>query len=186
MANKTSKPRAKTVAAKTAPVREEPKVTPAPVETKPAEESYEFEPTDYVTVKSGFHGLLVYVSSRTGEQFQWDDFGAEQEMELRELRNAKSSQKDFFINNWFMFDDPRVVEYLGVEQYYKHSLGSDNFDDLFTKSPDEIRRIIGELSDGQRESVEYRAREMITSGDIDSLKVISALEDSLGVEFLER
>ena len=58
----------------------------------------------YVIVRNGFHGRLVYKSSRTGEKFVWDGFGTEQEMELKELRNAKNTSKGFFKNNWFMFD----------------------------------------------------------------------------------
>ena len=34
----------------------------------------------FITVKNGFQGRLVYVSTRTGERFVWDGFGAEQEI----------------------------------------------------------------------------------------------------------
>ena len=49
----------------------------------------EIDPSQYVTVKNGFQGRLVYRSSRTGETFIWDGFGSEQEMELRELKNVR-------------------------------------------------------------------------------------------------
>ena len=55
-----------------------------------------------ITVYNGFQGKLIYKSSKTQELFIWDTFGDEQEIELKELRNAKSSTKNFFINNWFM------------------------------------------------------------------------------------
>ena len=54
----------------------------------------------YITVKNGFHGRLIYISNRTKERFVWEEFGDEQEMQLRELRDAKNSKKDFFINNF--------------------------------------------------------------------------------------
>ena len=44
------------------------------------------DPHQFITVKNGVHGTLVYRSVRTGELFTWDRFGAEQEMELQELR----------------------------------------------------------------------------------------------------
>lgn len=146
----------------------------------------EVDPTEYVVVRNGFQGKLVYKSSRTGESFEWDDFGAEQEIELRDLKNAKNSHKKYFINNWFMFDEDWIVDYLGVRQYYKNSLKVDHFDDLFKKTPSEIRKIVSKLSAGQKKSVAYRARVLIASHEIDSLNAIKALEESLGIELIER
>lgn len=146
----------------------------------------EIDPTQYVVVRNGFQGRLVYKSQRTGEHFVWDEFGSEQEMELRELRNAKNSYKKFFINNWFMFDEAWIIDYLGVGNYYKNAIPIDRFDEIFDKSPDEIIDVVGKLSDGQKRSVAYRAKELIASGSIDSNKAIVALEKSLGIELVER
>ncbi len=144
------------------------------------------DPSQYVVVRNGFQGTLTYKSPRTGERFVWDEFGAEQEMELRELRNAKNSSKKLFINNWFMFDEDWIVEYLGVKQYYKNAIAIDHFDDIFTKKPAELRKTIEGLSAGQKKSVAYRAKELIAEKKIDSLSAISALEESLGIELIEK
>lgn len=85
-----------------------------------------------------------------------------------------------------MFDDPQVIEWLGVSQYYKHALTVDGFDELFDKTPAEIKKIVSNLSNGQKSSVAFRARSKIKEGEIDSIKVINALEDALGVELIER
>lgn len=146
----------------------------------------DIDPDQIVTVRNGFQGRLAYQSRRTGELWVWDSFGAEQDMELSELKNARNSNKKFFINNWFMFDEDWVVDYLGMRQYYKHSLNIQNFDKLFEKSADEIADIISELSAGQRKSVAYRARQLIAEEKIDSNKVIATLERCLGVELIER
>lgn len=142
----------------------------------------------YVPVKNGFQGLLIYISKRTGEEFQWERFGDEQEMELQELKNAKSSAKGFFQNNWFLFDDEYqwVIDWLGVRNYYRNALREDEFDEVFVKTPDEIREIVGKLSDGQKASLGYRARQLIADGEIDSNKAIAALEESLGTQLVER
>lgn len=145
-----------------------------------------FDPNQIVTVRNGFQGKLVYKSPKTGERFVWDGFGAEQDMDVAELRSARSSAKKFFVNNWFMFDDPEVIDYLGMTQYYKFALSINDFDSLFEKSPEEIAQTIAKLSDGQRKSVAYRAKQMISEGAIDSNRVIRALEDALGVELVER
>lgn len=144
------------------------------------------DPTQYVVVRNGFHGRLVYKSKKSGELFVWDGFGSEQEMELRELKNAKNSSKKFFINNWFMFDEDWIVDYLGVRQFYKNAVSIEEFDNIFEKDADEIKEIISGLSAGQKKSAAYRARQLILEEKIDSHKAISALEKSLGIELIER
>lgn len=144
------------------------------------------DPNMIVTVRNGFQGTLVYVSRKTHEEFVWDSFGDEQDMDLQELKNARNTEKGFFENNWFLIDNLEVIEYLGVTRYYKDALTYDEFDELFNKSAEEIKEAISKLSKGQKESVAYRARQLIESKDIDSLKVIDALEESLGVELIER
>lgn len=163
------------------------------VEMAPAAEPAKIVPKEidmhqYITVRNGFHGMLIYKSSRTGEMFNWPEFGSEQEMELQELRNAKNTSKAFFINNWFMFDDEFkwVIDYLGMGQYYRYAVDVEGFDDIFTKTPTEIKKIVSEMSDGQKKSLVYRASDMITSGEIDSRKVIAALEDVLGIDLIEK
>lgn len=140
----------------------------------------------YVIVRNGFHGRLVYKSSRTGEKFVWDGFGSEQEMELKELRNAKNTNKGFFRNNWFMFDESWVVDFLGVRQFYKNAVRIEDFDSIFSKTPAELKKLIGSMNAGQKKSVAYRASEMIANGDIDSRKTIAALEEALSVELIEK
>ena len=145
-----------------------------------------FDPDQIITVRNGFQGRLVYKSKKTGEKYVWDDFGDEQDMEFSELKGARSSNKGYFINNWFMFDDPEVIDQLGMTQYYRFALAIDDFDALFEKTPSEISDVISKLSDGQKKSVAYRAKQLISTGEIDSNKVINTLEKHLGVELIER
>ena len=157
----------------------------APAENKPVV-AKDIDVHQYVTVRNGFQGKLVYVSPKTGEHFVWDGFGTEQEMELLELRNAKNSAKKFFQNNWFMFDEDWIVDYLGLKHFYKHAVKIEDFDKIFEMSPAEIKNTVTALSDGQKKSVAYRAKRLIAEGEIDSNKAINALEEALGVELIER
>lgn len=163
------------------------KKTPATAEPEPKKTLIpkDIDDSQYVTVVNGFHGILVYKSRKTGEEFVWEKYGDEQEMELRELKNAKSSSKAFFENNWFMFNEKWIVDYLGVGRLYKNAIGIDTYDSIFEKSPEEIQEIVGEMKRGQKSSLAYRAKELITEGKIDSLRVITALEESLGIELIE-
>lgn len=167
-------------ARKTAEAKEVPAKQPeVPIVAK------EIDPEQYVTVRNGFQGRLIYKSPKTGERYVWSEFGDGQEMQLRELRQAKSSAKKFFENNWFMFDDEWIPEYLGVQRFYKNAVSIDRFDDLFGKPADEVEKIVSAMSGGQKRSVAYRARTLINEGAIDSRKVIATLEKSLGTKLIE-
>ena len=184
MATTTQKPKAAKPQANT-----EEKIPAAPVEKTEAAEkkpvAKEIDQNQLVTVRNGFRGNLIYISARTGEKFEWQEYGDEQEIELRELKSVKASAKKFFEENWFLLDD-WVIRYLGVEKYYKHALSPDTFDEIFQKSPEEIKADVAEMSHGQRDSVAYRAKELIADGRMDSLKVIAALEEALGIELIEK
>ena len=187
MSNETvSKPRTRrspaegTSTAAERPAAEVSETTKKPVVPK------EIDPNQIITVRNGFQGRLVYKSKRTGERWSWESFGAEQDMELSELKNARNSNKKYFINNWFMFDEDWVIDYLGMRQYYKNSFNIQDFDQLFKKPVGEIEDIISKLSEGQRKSVAYRAKQLIAEEEIDSNRVINTLEKCLGVELVER
>lgn len=190
MANTTNTRARKSTTQRTGTVKAkpEPTVKAEPEASKTRIIPKEVDPNQYVIVRNGFQGKLVYISPRTGERFSWDSFGDEQEMELRELRNVKSSCKKLFENNWFMFDDEDswVVDYLGIRQYYKNSLNIDNFDSVFSLTPEEIKKTITPLSKGLKKSIAYRARQLLSEGEIDSRKSIAALEESLDIELIEK
>lgn len=145
------------------------------------------DPNELIPVRNGFHGTLVYIDSRTNEKFEWSQFGDIQEIELRQLRNAKNTNRFFFENNYFLFDDDYswVIDYLRVNKYYEHAISVEGYDELFTKTPKEIIAVIDEMSKGQKQSLLLCAQEKIQSGEIDSIKIVRALEEGLGVTLIE-
>ena len=191
-ANKTTKKTAKPIAKQAVKEKEVIKGTKETIsvitEAAPKAKSADIVLPNFVTVKNGFHGTLVYVSKKTGETFVWDEFGAEQDMELQELKNAKNSNRIFFENNWFMFDeaDSWVVDYLGVSRYYKFALSPDELDDIFEMSAEELEDVLNDMSEGQKRSMAYKASQLIAAQKIDSLHKINVLEKCLGVTLIDR
>lgn len=182
---RTTKPRT-TTRKKSAPAskqEEENVLVKNEVVTKEEPAKPELTTEDYVVVRNGYQGRLVYISQRTNEEFVWDAFGDEQEMQLRELKNAKSSNKGFFEKNWFMFDDPEVIQFLGLSGMYKNAIPVDDFDTIFFGTEEEVKEKLLSLPSGQKASVRYRAKELIDNGKVDSLKVIKVIEEVLNVSF---
>ena len=183
MAETTKTTTKKNTVKKTQTKKPEEKVTEEVFKYKVKEE---LDPHMLVQVRNGYHGRLVFIDKKTGEEFNWDEFGDSQDMELTTLKYAKSAAKRFFTDNWFIIDDPTVIKYLGLESYYKNALDIESFESLFEKTPEEIEEIIPNLSNGQKKNVIYKAREAIVNDEIRDLYVIRALEKTLGVELIER
>lgn len=161
------------------------KKEPAP-KKKEYKVAKELDPRMLVPVHNGFGGTLVYRSRKTGELFVWEHFGHVQDIELGELKTARGANRAYFENNWFLIDDPEILEYLNVLKYYKNALTIEEFDDLFKMDPDDIGKRIATLSAEQKNTVKYRAKQLIEEKEIDSLSVIEALEKHLGVQLVER
>lgn len=179
----------KSAAAAKAPAEEAPQVLEATKKEAP-KQAYkvrkQLDPHTIVTVKNGFPGMLIYESSKTGEMFRWESLGDEQDMELQELKNARNASKAFYVNNWFRIDDPEILDYLGVAEYYKNALNLIDDETLRALKPEDIRSTVMKMSDGQKLALKYRVKQMIENGDIDSMKMITAFEEALGVELIER
>ena len=107
-------------------------------------------------------------------------------MELQELKNARNASKAFYVNNWFRIDDPEVLDYLGVTEYYKNALNLIDDETLRSMKPEDIRETVVKMSGGQKLALKYRVKQLIESGDIDSIKMITAFEEAFGVELIER
>ena len=172
-------------------VEEKSPVVKEPAQKKPEkkEVSYaEVDPNQTVMVINGFNGKLIYKSKRTGEKFVWNEMGDEQEMEIKELRNAKNSSKGFFIKNWFMFgkDDQWVIDYLTLGQYYANSIQIDDYDEILKSNAKIIESRLANIPAGQKASLASRAAALIESGEIDSNKAIAALESVLDAELVKR
>lgn len=128
----------------------------APVVTEPV---VEITNETMVECRNGTAGNLIYKSTlNPGYTVEWEAFGDVQEMEYRELVSMRGNQRRFFEENWILIDDPAIIKKLGVERYYKNSLTTDNFNDVFTMPADEIKKIVPTLPGGTRMRLHLRLR----------------------------
>lgn len=142
-----------------------------------------------IPCRSGAQGLLIYVSKRiNGYQIEWDEYGSVEYIELAELISMRNTSKSFYVNNWVFFDDTDeylatdVYAFLEVSKFYENTIMGDDLDDIFTKTPEEIVKIVSKLSSGVKSTIAAKARKLIDSKELDSSNRIEALEKSLNVE----
>ena len=185
-AGSTKKPAqaAKPVVHEVAPVVQSvPVAQPVPIVVEPQTQvAPALELHTRIPVRNAFPGGLIYRDSRTGLMYKWSNEGDIEYVELGELRTARNTQPKFFENNWWEIDEVRVLEWLNATKFYKDSLMLKDFDVLFSKSPDEIIGIVAKIPEAQRENLILRVRAKVAAGEIDSLKVVRALEGVLNVK----
>lgn len=188
-AGSTKKPAqaAKPVVHEVAPVVQSvPVAQPVPIVVEPQTQvAPALELHTRIPVRNAFPGGLIYRDSRTGLMYKWSNEGDIEYVELGELRTARNTQPKFFENNWWEIDEVRVLEWLNATKFYKDSLMLKDFDVLFSKSPDEIISIVAKIPEAQRENLILRVRAKVAAGEIDSLKVVRALGEALGVKLTE-
>lgn len=159
-------------------VKVEEKIVTQPQPTVKKERSL----NEMVSVKNNTHGKLVYVSKRfAGQEYEWTNFGDENFLELQELISMRNSYPTYFRDCWVMLAD-EDLEYLNVKKYYENIINMENFDDIFKLSVDKLKAKLEQLPKSMKESVSKRARQLRQSGELDSIKIIKAIEDVLKVD----
>jgi hypothetical protein len=143
-----------------------------------------------VPCRSGVQGTLIYISKKiNGYQIEWDSYGSVEYVELGELLSMRNTSRSFYVNNWIFFEDTddysalEIYEFLEVSKYYENAILGEELDEIFNKSPEDIKKIVSKLSKGVKETVAAKAKSLIDSGELDSGNRIKALEEALNVEF---
>lgn len=127
-------------------------------------------------------GKLIYISKKqNGYEIVWSNPGDVEEIELSELMSMRNSQPRFFTQNWIGIEDEDILRYLKVEKYYKGVPSFEDYDDIFLKPLDELKVVIANLPSGIKETLSYKASELINDGTIDSMKTIKYLCEAFGL-----
>ena len=142
-----------------------------------------FTEDTYVTLKNNVCGTLYYLNKRTGDNYEWDKYGATQDVKISDLREMKSSQRNFLTKSKFSIIDipdiegatsEDVINYLGLTQYFKEDLCPDLDNVIFNWTVDDILAKVPQISNGSKETLTVLCNTYIENGTLDSRKKISA------------
>lgn len=125
---------------------------------------------------------LIYVSKRTNERFEWENFDDSLNLTMAELIAMKSGQARFLSEGWIIVNDAEAIEYLGLEKTYGNMFDIEDMDTFFDSDLDEIERILSNVPRGFKGTIAHHARERIQTQELDSRKKIELLEKLLGVD----
>lgn len=183
---------AKKPAQSTKKTTEEPVAAPAevkaPVAEKPKKKIARPDLNDLVEVESCFHGELSFVSAKTGNKAFWGKFGSNDYLTVEDLMSMRNSQPAFFKNNWIALvgdNAEDVFEYLQLGRYYKNYHSKEDFDELFSMEPEELKEVLDRMNDDFKENVARHAYALIQEGRLDSNRIVEVVEKSTGFDLRE-
>jgi len=150
-----------------------------------------FTDDDFITLKNNVCGQLYYLNKRTGDNYEWDKYGSKQDVKISDLREMKTSQRNFYIKNKFsIVDVPNiddaipedVINYLGLGQYFTKDLCPDLDEVIFQWSVEDIIEKVPKMSRGSKETLIVLCNTYVENDTLDSRKKISAFETALNCE----
>lgn len=163
-------------------VQEQPDVKETPVVEIARKKRVEIDRNDLVLVRSAVKGDLIYISKRSSDRFEFNEFGATDYITMGELITMKSTQPRFLKEAWLVIDDEDAIEFLGLTDLYETIFEIGDLEKFFSKSDTEMEKLLTNMPTGYKNTLATKAREMIESGELDSNKKIKLLEDKLDVD----
>lgn len=143
-----------------------------------------------VPVICNTYGGATYKSKKMqGYTVEWDDYGAEEFMELSELVAMRNTDRRFFVDNWIVLGDTEdysaieIYDFLKVTNLYEKALTPENIDSIFDMEGDQIIKVIAGMSNGMKSTIASIALSKIQSNELDSQSKINAFETALNVKF---
>lgn len=169
-----------------APVEENtPVEEKAPVEEKVVVvEKKKFRADDTILCRSIAAGKLVMIGAATGMVYRWPDYGSEAEVEYKDLANAVRAHSGHVYEPYFIIEDEDFVdEFVELKKFYKEKFTIRELTDILLMNDNEMEDKINILPKGAREQLINIASTKISTGELDSVRKIKALERILGVDF---
>lgn len=149
-----------------------------------------------ILVKSLVFGKLL-VKLKDGSVYQFNRAGEAQEMTMRELREIKGNQQNFFKNQWLFIlgvsesnttkcdaTPADVYKALGVDKFFRSYIDPTSFGDVCSFKPSEIEMRTKLISPQAKGNLIIALRSYIEKGVMTDLKLIGVWEKHLGCELL--
>lgn len=165
----------------TAVEQEKKKTSPAPRKKKV--EKKVFEPSDRILCHSVTQGGLFVDGPRTKVPYSFVDYGAEEEIEYRDLVALIHAKSDFIFNPYLVIDDKDfIAEFPQLDKLYSSSYELSDLASILDLPVDDMIAKINKLPPGAAENLKVLASSQVVEGRLDSVKKIKALNEFYGID----
>lgn len=163
-------------------------VAPKAAQEKAAEPVVEatekhFDLNTLIRCRSVRHGDLIYTSTN-GYTYTWNGYGDIRELPYQDIISMKSRRSKFLYEPWLIIENEDLLatkEFAGeFDDMYQIYRDFDDPESFFDRKPSEIKEVLKNAPNGLKDLIVYNAGQYISSGVLDSVGVINAIDDVLG------
>lgn len=139
---------------------------------------------DMIPCKCVKGNKVIYVSTKTGQRYEWNGFGDLCDVMYQDLLSLKSSKSSYIFDPLIVICDDELVEQWSrdLEAIYENFVGIDNPDDFFKMSANEIRVKLSVAPVGLKDTIRTTACKKVKTGELDQLSVIRAIDEVLDTD----
>lgn len=153
------------------------------VEKKPTKKV--FAKDDVISCHSIAVGQTFMTGIKTGNTYIFESMGASADIEYQDLIAAVNVNSKFLFKPLIVVDDVDFINQSPkLKKYYEGMYSINDLAQIFRLSPAKIKQELDMLPDGVKESVKSLTSEYIAKGKLDSVKVIKALDEYFGTQFM--
>lgn len=143
---------------------------------EPEIEEKQYKDHDLIKCHSCVIGGLT-ITCKSGNYYYFNDYGAEIEIEYKDLSELVRTHSDHIFNPRIIVDDAELVsQFKQLSDFYEKSYTTKNLKDILNLPINKMVSVINDLPDGVKNNLCKIAAKMIHSGELDSLQKLKALD----------
>ena len=140
-----------------------------------------FEQSDGIMCRSVVSGSLYFEGAKTGMLYSFTDYGDETEIEYRDLAAAvRSKDKAVYTPRFIVVDEDFIDEFSALRKFYDDQYTIKDLKSILKMPDGDMVNAINCLPKGALENLKTLAVKQISSGEIDSVRKIKALDEAFG------
>ena len=142
-----------------------------------------FDQSDGIICRSITQGGLYMEGAKTKILYEWNDYGDESEVEYRDLVAEIRSKSQFVFRPCFIIEDEDFIkEFPQLERFYKEKYTIKDLRGILAMDATEMIETIKTLPKGAADSLKSIAAQQVSTGQLDSVKKIKALDEYFGTD----
>ena len=141
-----------------------------------------FEQNDPILCKSVTYGELLYPAKKSQLLYSWANYGHVTEVEYQDLHALRSTRSAYLNTPMFIIEDEELLEQWPELKTIYDKVMSVDIEKLFKLPINQFKAKLRNFPNSYRENIKNIAREMILSGELDSLAKIKAIDEILGTD----
>lgn len=143
-----------------------------------------YAPEDTIECTSVTAGELILIGTKTKLQYTWSDYGDTAYVEYQDLQALQSRKSGFLTKPRFIIEDEELVEQWGsmLKPIY-NKINDRNIEAMLKLTPDKFRSKLSQMPSGIKDSIKTKAAQMISSEELNDIRIIKIIDEVLGTEF---